>query len=567
MSSKPVQYFTLIAVAILLIGCASQGPPGGGPRDTIAPYIAGTTPKNGSVSVDPDTEIKIEFSEYVDPNSFAENLFLSPTPEEEPDIVWNGKTVEIKLHDGLTDFPTLVVTVGSNVRDLRSNNLESSYTLAFTTRDSLAKGRIEGLVYGKDDFQGMVVGAWNVSADSLIDPAEKAPPYLTQVSKENTYSLDYLPSGIYRVLCWEDKDRDRLYEPGGDLLGIGWKDVILPQDSKRYIDFFPAVPDTGRTSILMVSSLDRRHVQVRLNRKLDTDPFSIAPKFAISDSLSELPVITGWFNAGDSSKITLVTGNQYDREYKLSLKSDTTDVKFTGSTISDTTGPRITQFSPADDARNVPFEANGWIAFDDALKRTIWDSVISMRANDSIDVKLWVQQLAANLLTWKVQEPLEDNIQCELSIDLTRIEDIFQNPFPFDKPDTLSKESEIDTLETTGNKWSISFRTLNSVETGSISGEIQIENVTSAISINAVSVSGRSGKIFPGEMTGRTSFKIDFLPGGKYNLFAFLDRNGDNEYHHGTINPFSFSERFTLRQDSIEVRERWETSRKDIYFR
>jgi len=114
-------YLSLVALfcSLLFLSCAGQMAPTGGPADTTPPTIMETYPTNGTTHFQ-DNVFRIAFSEYVDKRSVDESIFLSPDLGE-LELDWSGTDVEIKFTDSLRANTTYVLTLGTDVKDLRRN--------------------------------------------------------------------------------------------------------------------------------------------------------------------------------------------------------------------------------------------------------------------------------------------------------------------------------------------------------------------------------------------------------------------------------------------------------------
>ena len=67
----------ILALALLATGCAKQGYPSGGPRDTKAPVCKSAKPQNETRNFNA-REFYIEFDEYVVLKDANNNVLISP---------------------------------------------------------------------------------------------------------------------------------------------------------------------------------------------------------------------------------------------------------------------------------------------------------------------------------------------------------------------------------------------------------------------------------------------------------------------------------------------------------
>ena len=61
-------------------------------------------------------------------------------------------------------------------------------------------------------------------------------------------------------------------------------------------------------------------------------------------------------------------------------------------------------------------------------------------------------------------------------------------------------------------------------------------------------------------------YLINFVPGGIYRMNTFVDLDGNKKFSGGHLFPFLYSEPFIVKDDTIKVRKRWETSDVDFFF-
>ncbi len=547
------------ASCLLLHGCASIGPPGGGPEDGEPPQIVEVSPPPGSTGVDPKAVIEFTFSEPIDRESLLEALFISPAPLRKPRVKTRGRRVRLVLREPVPGERTLVVSIGSGVMDLHRNRLAQSYTLALTAGERIDDGRISGRVFARQSLQGILVGAWIVSDSLDMNPIETPAEFLTQTGEDGKFALDYLPPGDFRVACWDDRNHDRLYDPGADRIGLPWRDVRLDSGSEAWIELYAVKRDTSEAALFIVSASDDHHVVLRFSSELRRSTADVLPELSVYDSSGALEVQRAWLDAADSSRMVLLTEKQVaDGVYFLTLAGDTTRYSFSGSSIPDTLGPRVAASFPAGRERGIPETPAGWIGFDDALSVTDFDSLLtlfesdgsetpdSVEIPDSLKYPLSCHRIESNLVQWESLKKIPFGAELTLQLDLTRIRD---------KNGNLSPDST----------WDVSFSVIDPAETGSISGKVS-GNVARPI-VMARSLRGRDGADTRGSASGGGLFKIERLNTGDYLIWAFDDMDRDGSYDPGALKPFRFAERFTVVPDTITVRERWETGGVKVTFR
>ena len=77
--------FFAFSTALQITGCANIVPPGGGPKDSLPPYLVAAKPHDSSLNIQPK-EILIAFNEFIVSSSIQENLVISPSLKMVPGI-------------------------------------------------------------------------------------------------------------------------------------------------------------------------------------------------------------------------------------------------------------------------------------------------------------------------------------------------------------------------------------------------------------------------------------------------------------------------------------------------
>ena len=106
MFKKNIRYSWLL-ILILVVSCAKRGTITGGLKDTLAPVLKTSFPKNFSANFK-GNEIKLTFDEYVKLKNLNKQLVVSPPMQTMPTIspTTASKTLSIKINDTLQPNPT-----------------------------------------------------------------------------------------------------------------------------------------------------------------------------------------------------------------------------------------------------------------------------------------------------------------------------------------------------------------------------------------------------------------------------------------------------------------------------
>ncbi len=542
----------LFSLPLFLFGCAGQRLPEGGPVDSAPPSIISVYPEPNTINFNGNSVI-IEFNEYVDRRSAEGAIFISPDIEN-AEYDWSGTELTILFNEELRKNTTYVVSVGTDVVDVRAGNrMAKTFSISFSTGDKIDNGMITGKVFN-DKPDGVLVFSYRlneINADTL-NPAISKPDYLTQTGSTGDFELKNLAPGKYRLFAIRDEYRNLLYDPETDDAGTTDDVSITTGDTlKTGIKFIIAKEDTTPPRITSVQATDNRHIGVQFSEPLDSSSVSLKC-FNILDTSGRqsLSVMNFFPRGGLYNSFTIVTEKQYaDSIYVLSVNSvkdkqgfvisPLAQIKqFIGSKVNDTI-PSSIVFSTIKDSTSTLFPSDEMLfEFSDVFQLPLKDSTVSLlRKKDSslVPFQLKVLNQAAFLVKPKLKLLANDYYVLRLRWNYLK------DPFSNFRKDSISV---------------ITFMVNDPENFGSLEGSfagfghkttiIEAQNITDKKQPSLKSKTSESGKFF-----------FSQLPEGKYILKAFDDVNNNQQNDAGKVYPFIRAEQFSQYQDTIRVRPRW----------
>ena len=542
------------SAALFMVGCAGQVQPSGGPPDAVPPTIIRTVPDTNALHVSTQF-VELEFSEYVDRRSVEEAIFISPHVGT-LEFDWGGRDVQINFSDTLRRNTTYVVTVGTDVVDLRAQNrMAQGFTLAFSTGDSLDPGEIQGKVVD-DEPGGVLIFAYNlrgIDADTL-NPTHLRPDYIMQTGADGQFRLRNIVLSKYRVIAVRDEYRDFVYDREIDAYGVTQQDVTITPDKPREAGlwFRLAKEDTTKPFLSSVTAPDQYHLLLRFSEPLDTLTVGKAA-VVVADTLSTHSARMGALYP-DMSNTALLGAELLDpldsaTTYRLRIlgvrdragnlvDSAQGVADFPGTGIPDTTRPQLRVRGVADSSQGVPLTAPFQIDFGKPVSLGLAANAIRMLdSTGSVVAADAVVRTPAELL-FVPRGPLQPYAWYTLRVALDSVVDSRGRGYR----DSTAR---------------VSFRTLDLRSTGTIEGEVLDPAGKGPVVITAKSVDlipPKSGSVVLKE--GR-SFLVRDLFEGKYTIQAYRDEDGNGEYSPGLPHPFRPSERFVVYPDTVKVRARW----------
>lgn len=208
------------AIAIVLLcaaGCARKGPPSGGPPDITQPTIEATAPDTFAAGIARDTEIRITFSEGMEPRSTGDAVSLAP-PVAIQQRKWSGRTLILELGDTLAADRTYTVIVAPTARDRHGNGLAGGSAFVFSTGVEMPAGAIEGSL---ESVGFLTEGTYIWCYDAGREPDSTARDFnaLGLARSDGRFRvLGLAVPGSYRLWVFADLNGNRSFEPAADVL-------------------------------------------------------------------------------------------------------------------------------------------------------------------------------------------------------------------------------------------------------------------------------------------------------------------------------------------------------------
>ncbi|TKS57027.1 Ig-like domain-containing protein [Mesohalobacter halotolerans] len=243
--------FSLVFITALIYSCAQIGRPEGGPIDVTPPEFVSSNPPNFSTHYNQE-EIRILFNEFIKLENASQQIIFSPPILPRPEITPMGvasKGVRIKLPvDSLQNNTTYTINFGQSIVDNNEGNMLPFFKYVFSTGDYIDSLKLEGSVNDMNyrETPGfvsvMLFEKDSAYTDSII--FKDLPTYVT-FSKDsiNTFSLENMREGTYKLVALEDKNSDYKFNPGREKIGFLDSVVTLPTTNSYNVNLFNTYKD------------------------------------------------------------------------------------------------------------------------------------------------------------------------------------------------------------------------------------------------------------------------------------------------------------------------------------
>ncbi len=234
----------LIICVTCFSNCAKRGFISGGPMDTIPPVVLNSYPKNYSINFD-QSEIKIEFDEFIKLKDISQNLIISPPMKNAPDISPMGtpkKWLTIKIKDTLIPNTTYSFNFGDAIIDNNEGNALSQFKYIFSTGSFIDSLKVEGTIetahqLKQDNFVNVMLYDATTFKDSTAYTTK--PLYVTNtLDSLKTFSLENIKAGTYYLIALKQKTNNYTFNPQQDKIAFIKEPITLPTEDKFNLVLF-----------------------------------------------------------------------------------------------------------------------------------------------------------------------------------------------------------------------------------------------------------------------------------------------------------------------------------------
>ncbi|MEE9161642.1 MAG: Ig-like domain-containing protein [Candidatus Neomarinimicrobiota bacterium] len=568
MSTLPMRLILISALAAgagLILGCAAEGRPTGGPADTEGPRVIQVEPPSGTLALAPERAIEITFHEPVDPLSVAGAIEFRPRLAFSARV--RGRRIIIQPDEPFQLDAVYILTLQRGIQDYRRNPITRAYQFVFSTGGEIPTGLITGIVAEADPGRPMEAGLFRLTGEAgrvdmddavsnaVDDGAAEASgagrsDYVLlqrqQLAADGSFAFAYLEDDTYRIAAVEG----------------GLADLPAAIHHRRYAltptDSLPVKGDTVAVGL-------RRSAPLAEPQILSAEWVTRGYLYLTFDGpFGEVPLPENVYPTGeaavfhyvlpephtqDTLLIDLGTGlNALGETYPL------TPFALAVTELQDTIRPALTppggsiELQTAAPGAGGPFgAARGRIAFTEPvwLGAGITARVVPADTLAGAGLDLPLRQVSPFLLELEIPQPERYD---QVLIDGGEITDQAGN--------ALADSVVVIRLAFTPP-----------AATGSILGTISgLPGPQKRVVVEARQADSGQRVVFTVSDSAR--FRMDGVPPGSYTVWGH-EQVGEFPvpYYSGRWEPYQRSARFAFHSQVIEVRPRWEVDGIDINFR
>ena len=291
-----------LALASMLVACARQSAPTGGPKDLTPPKLdtLASTP-NYTTRFD-RKHIELRFDEWIVLEDAANQVVISPPLAKRPKVTLKNKNIVVDLPESevLRPNTTYTINFGKAVKDLHEGNANDKLRFVFSTGDFIDSLSVGGKVtdsYTGEPVDNVTVMFYDIFTDSII--RQERPYYFSRTDKSGQFTIENMKAGQYKAVAIEDADQNLKWS--GESERIGFPDsLITVRDSQRQVLAFRLFGE--HKAFRLFDKNAERYGQVKLTYTDRPDSVQVKSDQPNMRLLTErsLDTLLVWYDTSDS---------------------------------------------------------------------------------------------------------------------------------------------------------------------------------------------------------------------------------------------------------------------------
>ena len=226
MTLRPLLVFLfLLSLPVLLQNCAQVASPPGGKKDTLAPKLVESTPKNRQLNFQGKT-IELLFDEYVAAENLQQKLLITPQDTNPYTVRLLPQGLRLIFNENFKPNTTYTISFADAIRDVTERNIAENPKLVFSTGPTIDSLRIGGIILDADSklpVFNMVVGLFG--PNDTLPVQRKRPQYFARTDTNGVYLIENVKAGLYKPYAFQDADLNLVNNQPGER--VGFRDTLV----------------------------------------------------------------------------------------------------------------------------------------------------------------------------------------------------------------------------------------------------------------------------------------------------------------------------------------------------
>lgn len=573
----------IVLVIPIILSCAHQLAPSGGPIDEVPPSLLYEYPKKADVSIPTDAKVELIFSEWIDPKSVTKSVTIFPLLEDGFDVKVSGKKVTIKPNKLFEDSTTYHIGLSTELSDVHNVNISKPLDIIFSTGPVIDTLSISGCIPDPAREKNQPrVALFKFNDEILNDTILLGnPSYLTQTDTLGKFEFTHIKEGNYFILGFIDNDKNNKLTAGSEKAFV-FPNKSVSTESVDQIHLFYTLVDTSVNEFKSITAISPKLLTAELKKNYSSDDqLSYHNNLKISkvDTTNEISEIEETIYTEGSKKVLFklkkhISLDQYSLTYNIkrpipfySLDSTSDDssfikdtlfsdtLKFNGTNESDSLAVKFKECAPIE---KISINDELTLFWSDMVKPLFNRIMITDTSGDTTFLSTskeyaseTVLKPTRNLLAGtEYTLMITDSLFVDLNNQLVIINE------PVDTSDTTMSDSLKElSLEDKG------YITFTTISQGDICNSLSVKPICTEFNPKGTAIKftyHNSNKNITTSFDSQNSFIFTNIPSGNGFMSWFNDINKNRDRDPGNLFPWKTPEFLYTFSDTVEARARWD---------
>lgn len=215
----------LLALPFLLQNCAQVAQPPGGKKDTLAPKLVSSLPKQRQLNYD-GKSVELEYNEYVNSENLQQKVSITPQDSNTFVVKSLPKGVRLNFAKPLQPNTTYTINFSDGIKDVTERNVTTDNKIVFSTGPVIDSLYVTGNVVddeSREPIFNLAVGLFGPNDTLPIN--RKRPAYYARTDSSGNYRIENVKAGQYKVYGFDDKDLNLVNNTPGER--VAFRDSVL----------------------------------------------------------------------------------------------------------------------------------------------------------------------------------------------------------------------------------------------------------------------------------------------------------------------------------------------------
>ena len=225
MSFRHYLLAVLLTLPLLLQNCAQVAQPPGGKKDTLAPKLVSSMPKQRQLNY-AGKSVELEYNEYINTENLQQKVTITPQDSNTFIVKSLPQGVRLNFNKPFQPNTTYTINFSDGIKDITERNVTTDNKIVFSTGPMIDSLYVSGNVVDDETrlpIFNFVVGLFGPNDTLPIN--RKRPAYYARTDSSGNFKIENVKADRYKVYGFDDKDLNLVNNTPGER--VAFRDSVI----------------------------------------------------------------------------------------------------------------------------------------------------------------------------------------------------------------------------------------------------------------------------------------------------------------------------------------------------